>query len=404
MHFDLQRIVDDLTDHLGLPVQLTDVRLDSIVFGPHCGEIDWIRRESLLLRRTPHQVRALLERSGVFSALGPLRIPADATQEMWSRVAVPTRWHDVTYGYLWILDRHQVLTDDQLQHVADLGAQIGRLLHAMQRARHIDASRLSDLVAAPLDVRQRAAAELLESGTIPPRSPVAAVVLAHQAAEAPVDNLGTTLWEVGTEALPRAVLRVVEQNHTVLLVPLPRSGDLEPARSAAARLRRVYLNAMYLPGSDVVAGISDPHAELVEVHTAYRQAKLAARVAESLPELGPVAEWSRLGAFRALVSIPTDQVGGLAVDSVVRSIMEVGDPSLLPTLEAYLDSGCDVKCTSAFLNVHRGTVYYRLRKVESVSGLNLRDGLDRLALHLSIKLGRLAGLIPHRNAEQPPRR
>jgi sugar diacid utilization regulator len=294
-----------------------------------------------------------------------------------------------------------VLTDHQLQHVVDVGAEIGRLLHAMQRARHVDASRLSDLVAAPLDIRQRAAAELLESGAIPPRAPVAAVVLTHQTAEATADDLETVLWDVGTEALPRAVLRVVEQNHTVLLVPLPRSGDLQPARSAAARLRRVYLNATHPSLSTVVAGISDPHTELVEVHAAYRQAKLAARVAESLPELGPVAEWSRLGAFRVLVSIPSDQIGALA-SSVVQSIMDAGDSSLLPTLEAYLDSGCDVKCTSAFLNVHRGTVYYRLRKVETVSGLHLRDGLDRLALHLSIKLGRLAGLILTRTPGSTP--
>ena len=422
MHSDLQRIVDDLTEYVGLPIQLTDVRLDSIVFGPHHGEIDWIRRESLLLRRTPHQVRALLERTGVFSAVTPLRLPAEPAVGMWSRVAVPARWHRVTYGYLWILDDHNALTDHQLQHVVDVGAEIGRLLHGMQRARHVDASRLSDLVAAPLDVRQRAAAELFESGTIPPRCPVAVVVLQHQAPDPPifddsgsarltprtrpraVDGLDAALWDVGTEALPRAVLRVVEENHTVLLVPLPRSGDLEPARSAAARLRRVYLNAAHPQISSVVAGISDPQAELVEVHAAYRQAKLAARVAEALPELGPVAEWSRLGAFRALVSIPTDQVGRLALDPIIRSIVDAGDPSLLPTLEAYLDSGCDVKGTSAFLNVHRGTVYYRIHKAESVSGLNLRDGFDRLTLHLSIKLGRLAGLIPHRSTIPGARR
>lgn len=402
MHSDLQRIVDDLTDYVGLPIQLTDVRLDSIVFGPHRGEIDWIRRESLLLRRTPHQVRALLERCAVFAAVAPMRIPADAALDMWSRVAVPARWHGVTYGYLWLLDDTYALTEHQIQHAADVGTEIGRLLHDMQRARHVDASRLSDLISGPLEVRQRAAAELLESGTIPPRSPVAAVVLQHRAPEPAPDGLDTSLWDIGTEALPRAVLRVVDEHHTVLLVPLPRSGDLEPARSAASRLRRVYLST-HPPMPVVVVGISEPQAELVEVHAAYRQAKLAARVAEALPELGPIAEWSRLGAFRALVSIPTDQAGRLALDPVIRSIVDAGDPSLLPTLEAYLDSGCDVKGTSAFLKVHRGTVYYRLHKVEALSGLSLRDGLDRLTLHLSIKLGRMAGLLPYRGIGQPPR-
>lgn len=405
MHADLQRIVDDLTEHVGLPIQLTDVRLDSIVFGPHRGEIDRIRRESLLLRRTPPQVRSHLERAGVFGATGPLRVPAAPTLEMWSRIAVPTRWHGVTYGFLWVLDEKQELAEAQLAHLAEVAADLGRLLHMAQRARHVDASRVADLVAAPLDVRQRAAAELVESGTVPPRAPVAVVVLQYQPAEQqPPEGLEAALWDVGSDSLPRAVLRVVESNHTLLLVPLPRSGDLEPARSAASRLRRIYLGANQPKLSSVVAGISDPQAELVEAHAAYRQAKLAARVAEALPEIGPVAEWHRLGAFRALVSIPPDQLGGLALDQPVRSIVEAGDPSLLPTLEAYLDSGCDVKDTSAFLNVHRGTVYYRLHKVEAVSGLNLRDGLDRLALHLSIKLGRLAGVIPHRANSHATRR
>jgi hypothetical protein len=394
MHADLQRIVDELTEFTGLGIQLTDLRLESIVFGPQRGEIDWIRRESLLQRRTPAQVWQHLERAGVFTAAGPLRIPSDPVLGMMSRVVVPARWHGLTYGYLWFLDDDEVLTEGQLNHVVEVAAEVGRLLHWAQRARHVAASRLSDLVAAPLEIRQRAAAELLESGAIAPAGPVAVVVLAHRAPEAPAEGLDAALWDAGADALPRSVLRVVEQNQTLLLVPLPRSGDLEPARTAASRLRRAYLAASRPRVQAVAAGISDPQNQLVEVHTAYRQARLAARVAESLPELGPVAEWSRLGAFRALVSVPTEQVGGVTLDPCVQSIVDAGDPSLLPTVEAYLDSGCDVKDTSEFLNVHRGTVYYRLHKIESISGLNLRDGLDRLALHLGIKLGRLAGLIP----------
>jgi len=393
VHADLQRMVDDLTEHVGLDIQLTNVRLDSIVFGPHRGEIDWVRRESLLLRRTPPQVRAHLERAGAFASAGPVRIPADPALGMMSRVVAPARWHGVTYGYLWVVDDAHKLTKAQLTRVVDVAADAGRLLHSAQRSREVAASRLADLVSAPLELRQRAAAELLDSGLISRTTPVSIVVLTHHVPDEPPDGLVAALWDLGTDTLPRPVLRLIEQHHTVLLVPLPRSGDLEPARSAASRLRRIYLGSAVPRLRSVVAGISDPQPELTETGTAYRQAKLAARVADAVPELGPVAEWGRIGAFRALVSIPPDQLGGLAMDPCVRSILDAGDPSLLQTVETYLDSGCDVKDTSAFLNVHRGTVYYRLHKVESVSGLNLRDGLDRLTLHMSIKLGRLAGLI-----------
>ncbi len=41
--------------------------------------------------------------------------------------------------------------------------------------------------------------------------------------------------------------------------------------------------------------------------------------------------------------------------------------------------------------VHRTTLYYRLGRAEQVSGLNLRDGRDRLLLHLVLGLRRVHG-------------
>jgi PucR-like helix-turn-helix protein len=46
------------------------------------------------------------------------------------------------------------------------------------------------------------------------------------------------------------------------------------------------------------------------------------------------------------------------------------------------------------LSLHRGTLYYRLRKAERIAGVDLRSGCDRLALHLGFKLARLIGLYP----------
>ena len=41
------------------------------------------------------------------------------------------------------------------------------------------------------------------------------------------------------------------------------------------------------------------------------------------------------------------------------------------------------------LRIHKTSLYYRLRRIETLTGMCLRDGEDRLALHLGIKLVRL---------------
>jgi DNA-binding PucR family transcriptional regulator len=143
----------------------------------------------------------------------------------------------------------------------------------------------------------------------------------------------------------------------------------------------------------VVVGLGDPQPDLSYIRESHRQAARAARVAQLVAGADPVAEWRHLGVFRTLTSIPTDQLDSAALDPRVRAILDADDPSLVTTLEAYLDCGCDVKHTCGLLNVHRGTVYYRLQKAESLSGLDLGDGMDRLALHLGVKIARLAGLL-----------
>jgi DNA-binding PucR family transcriptional regulator len=143
-----------------------------------------------------------------------------------------------------------------------------------------------------------------------------------------------------------------------------------------------------------VAAIGDPQARLKDAYLSYRQARLAAKVAAVIPAPGDVARWRDLGVFRTLVQLP-EPAGESALDPRVTAPFAAGDPDLAGTLETYLDLGCDVKAASARLHVHRATLYYRLDKVQRLAGVNLRDGNDRLAVHLSFKLARLTGLHPY---------
>ena len=59
------------------------------------------------------------------------------------------------------------------------------------------------------------------------------------------------------------------------------------------------------------------------------------------------------------------------------------------TLETYLDHAGDVKRTAAELWLHRTSLYYRLRRIEEVAGVDLNRGEDRLLCHVALRLARL---------------
>ncbi|WP_435888903.1 PucR family transcriptional regulator, partial [Streptomyces niveus] len=65
--------------------------------------------------------------------------------------------------------------------------------------------------------------------------------------------------------------------------------------------------------------------------------------------------------------------------------------SLTPTpwAEVYLDHAGQAGRTASELGIHRQTLYYRLSRIEQLTGLDLADGEDRLLLHMALKSVRL---------------
>jgi DNA-binding PucR family transcriptional regulator len=103
-------------------------------------------------------------------------------------------------------------------------------------------------------------------------------------------------------------------------------------------------------------------------------------VAAAVPLLGPVARWEELGAYRLLRDVA-------APDPVIDTLAD--SPELLHTLEVFLDHAGTVARAAEALHIHRQTLYYRLSRIEELTGCELADGQSRLLLHMSVKLARL---------------
>jgi PucR C-terminal helix-turn-helix domain len=135
----------------------------------------------------------------------------------------------------------------------------------------------------------------------------------------------------------------------------------------------------------VAAGIADARVGLAGLAAAWQEASAAARAALAEPGFGPVAEWSRIGPYRLLTALPPET----AHDPVVRPLLSPAHRELARTAEVYLDCAGQAGRTAAELGIHRQTLYYRLSRVEQLTGLDLDDGEDRLLLHMALKGARL---------------
>ncbi|WDV54757.1 helix-turn-helix domain-containing protein [Streptomyces coeruleorubidus] len=134
------------------------------------------------------------------------------------------------------------------------------------------------------------------------------------------------------------------------------------------------------------AGVATPRSGLAELGTAWWEASAAARAASAEPRLGPVAQWASIGPFRLLTALPPE----VARDPAVHALLFPVHQELARTAEVYLDCAGQAARAAAELGIHRQTLYYRLSRIEKLTGLDLDDGEDRLLLHMALKGARLA--------------
>lgn len=399
---ELQVIVDDLAQQLDAPTVLEDHEQRMVVYSSHSGAIDEVRRDSILQRETRPQVRDWFRQFGIIQASSPLRIPSHPELGILGRLCAPVRFRGRLLGFLFLIDDDQRLAADDVAAAEQAGLHAGLILYEEMLAGRLSASVLSHLLASSAELREKAASQLVEQGLV--TGGPHAVVYVRPAGPGPAPGLeeliAESLWELGRRRGYAGLLRMARHDHGVLLVSVPSAEDDQRARAAAQEARGILAHHLgsRRPGraggpARVVAGIGDPQPDLAAAVVSHRQALLAARVAASVPSVGDLARWRDLGAFRVLVQLPLTERSASCLDPRLVTLLQA-ETELAQTVEAYLDLGGDAKRTAERLSVHRATLYYRLGKAQRLTGANLRDGNDRLSLHLSFKLARLTERYP----------
>ncbi|MGQ4390446.1 PucR family transcriptional regulator [Streptomyces sp. SAS_270] len=385
---DYQELVDEISTLLGAPATLENRDFELIAFGAYDSDRDFdeasldpVRTRSILTRRSTSAVRTWFEGFGIARATGPVRIPPTPEAGVYrGRICLPVRHRGVVLGYVWLLDDDPGPSDEQLTAAMEVASRIGDLLaDEVQAGADLTRELRAVLTAERGWQRDMAVAELRTALGVRGDGLHTVVCVAPWPSADP-DDAPSVRTVPGATALCTVPWGSAGQS-LALLVRLRAADVLTPALTAAARL----LERAGSGSAPAAAGVAIARSGLAELGSAWQEASAAARAVLAEPRLGPVAEWASIGPFRLLTALPPEAVQ----DPAVRTLLSPAHRELARTAEVFLDCAGQAGRTAAELGIHRQTLYYRLSRVEQLTGLDLDDGEDRLLLHMALKGARL---------------
>jgi hypothetical protein len=413
MDVAVQEVVDRLASRLRRPAVLEDRFLRLVTYSAHDGPVDEVRESSILRRHTSADVSRWLHGVGIRRAQGPLRVPGNGELRMLPRICIPVRHRELLLGYLWFVDADESVPSADLEWCAQEVAELGTLLHRGRVSSAPSSERVTEALRALLSDSPRAAAaarNLTEEEVIGADAEIVVAVAQWAAGAASPGRAGQeALTEalIGSAYLSRrgSALHLARRDHSVLLLATPGPdarlrGQLESLHTAVtAEL------AASAPETVLVIGVGGCRPGLAGASESYREARMAAMVGGALPSTGPVVQWSELGVYQVAAKLVARGEVGPLLHGGLRPLL--GAPEALPlleTLETYLDAAGNAQVTAEALHLHRTSLYYRLQRIEQLARTDLKDGLERLALHLTLKVARLTGHYAPRHGERPATR
>ena len=191
-----------------------------------------------------------------------------------------------------------------------------------------------------------------------------------------------------------AELGFVERGATLfVLVPAIRAVDASNAKTAATLLPRNA--ARRKPPLRVSGGASGLEA-LAALPRAAAAAETALAIGRRIFGAGHVALYDELGAYRFLYEgADVERLRAFATQTLapLRAYDEKHQTELERTLKLYFKVGQNIKTGAERLNVHRHTVFYRLRQIAEITGRSLESPHDQLTLRLAVAIDELHDTI-----------
>lgn len=136
-------------------------------------------------------------------------------------------------------------------------------------------------------------------------------------------------------------------------------------------------------------GVGEPTARLINIRRSFTQAQEAIRVSGGLHSNDGVHFYEDLIIYQLLSSGVENEKSMELYTLSIRNLVEYdqqNETNMVETLDCYFACNCNVSETAKALYIHRNTLIYRIDKIKTILGRDLKDSEERLLLQLGLRI------------------
>jgi hypothetical protein len=390
----LYDLADSLSGQFGVPVEITDRDFSRMLLtdqDPSGAPVSRLLSTPATMARNAGSAAASREvvRNPGVEVLG---IPG------FTVIPLPTEESVRPAAYLWLIEVNGPLPSPHIEHIRIIATRTFLALSSLPDDEAFvreDAAAESSLLleTTPHDFLPR-----LESAAIAKGMAVGAAVFAISVLVSPRDHHYETserlrrgmkqlLGRVRDAGAGRNAIFAATPVEAVVLVAMRQGTDaddeveriISTVQDELFRLRAKEIT------HDWTIGISDPDLGWDAAYAAVWQARRAAAVGARIDWRDARIDWRDAAPYQGVSEVsPALLRRSFLTPQLERFLDDPENADLVATLRSYLRHAGNVQSVAAEQFLHRGTVYYRLRRIETLLKIDLTDGNTRLAIHLGV--------------------
>ncbi|MEH7222190.1 helix-turn-helix domain-containing protein [Bacillus sp. JJ1566] len=397
---DIDQITDKISAFLKKPVVIESDQFSLLSYSSYyIDQFDQANQQTIFTKRwTPSILEKFMD-EGIVEQLKsipePFRVKRLKSIGLNQRVVVSAKFKDRIFGYIWVQEIDNLLSDHELEFLHEVSFHIGKLIYQKSELKHKYDEEIDqfykNVIENTYQTENQIKWEAADRKVILPEAFLMIVFTVAQYDKNVFDELREKV-RLFANAINEPTHLLTDQLNIVVIIG-STSSDPRPLSESANELTNTVLSQFR--SQTVFAGIGNLYTSILQLSKSYAEAQEVIAAAKFIGSpTQQVYEFKKLGIFRYLDTIYRQQSETNYENADIQILQKKdleSQTNLLETLEIYLLNNGRLKPTADQLFIHINTLKYRLNQITDLTEIDFDDFNMRCQLYIDLQLKKLTG-------------